>query len=134
MALAMALPSGTRVRLSCANYLDARRHVEPSEPGTPQGGPMSPLLANILLHQLDQELVRRGHRFARYADDLVILVRSERAGERVMRSITRYLETVLKLKVNPAKSRVVPMRECSFLSFTIRGSKAWRTSSTGSRS
>ena len=84
---------------------------------------MSPLLANILLHQLDQELARRGHRFARYADDLVILVRSERAGERVMRSITRYLETVLKLKVNPAKSRVAPMRECSFLSFTIHGNK-----------
>jgi len=98
-------------------------HVEPSEVGTPQGGPMSPLLANILLHQLDQELERRGHRFARYADDLVILVSSERAGERVMRSITRYLQTVLKLKVNPAKSRVAPMRECSFLSFTIQGNK-----------
>ena len=98
-------------------------HVEPSEVGTPQGGPMSPLLANILLHQLDQELERRGYRFARYADDLVILVRSERAGERVMRSITRYLETVLKLKVNPAKSRVAPMRDCSFLSFTVHGNK-----------
>jgi RNA-directed DNA polymerase len=96
-------------------------HLEPSDVGTPQGGPASPLLANILLHQLDRELMRRGHRFARYADDLVILVRSERAGERVMRSITRYLETSLKLRVNPAKSKVAPMSECSFLSFTIRG-------------
>jgi RNA-directed DNA polymerase len=79
---------------------------------------MSPLLANILLHQLDQELQRRGHRFARYADDLVILVKSERAGERVMRSITRYLQTVLKLKVNPAKSRVAPMRVGADLNLT----------------
>jgi len=98
-------------------------HIEPSEVGTPQGGPLSPLLANILLHQLDQELERRGHRFARYADDLVILVKSERAAERVMRSITHYLETVLKLKVNSAKSRAAPMSECSFLGFTIKGKK-----------
>lgn len=98
-------------------------HIEPSDIGTPQGGPLSPLLANILLHQLDQELERRGHRFARYADDLVVLVKSERAAQRVMRSITRYLETVLKLEVNPAKSKVAPMSECSFLGFTIRGNK-----------
>ena len=98
-------------------------HFEPSEVGTPQGGPASPLLANILLHQLDCELARRGHRFARYADDLVILVRSARAGERVMRSITRYLQTSLKLTVNPAKSKVAPMSECNFLSFTIQGNK-----------
>jgi RNA-directed DNA polymerase len=98
-------------------------YIEPSDIGTPQGGPMSPLLANILLHQLDRELEKRGHRFARYADDLVILVKSPRAGERVMRSITRYLETTLKLKVNPAKSKVAPMSECSFLGFTMRGTK-----------
>ena len=98
-------------------------HIQPSEVGTPQGGPLSPLLANILLHQLDCELARRGHRFARYADDMVILVKSQRAAERVMRSITRYLETTLKLKVNLAKSRVAPMSDCSFLSFTIRGKK-----------
>jgi RNA-directed DNA polymerase len=98
-------------------------HFEPSEVGTPQGGPASPLLANILLHQLDCELTRRGHRFARYADDLVILVRSARAGERVMRSITRYLETSLKLTVNPAKSKVAPMSDCSFLGFTIQDNK-----------
>jgi RNA-directed DNA polymerase len=98
-------------------------HIEPSDIGTPQGGPASPLLANLLLHQLDQELERRGHRFARYADDMIILVRSQRAAERVMRSITRYLEHDLKLKVNPAKSKVAPMSECSFLGFTIRGTK-----------
>jgi RNA-directed DNA polymerase len=98
-------------------------HIEPSEVGTPQGGPLSPLLANILLHQLDQELEKRGHRFARYADDLVILVKSQRAGERVMQSITRYLEATLKLKVNPAKSKVAAMSECAFLGFTIKGKK-----------
>ena len=84
-------------------------HIEPSEVGTPQGGPLSPLLANILLDQLDRELHRRGHRFARYADDLIILVKSERAAQRVMRSITRHLETSLKLTVNPAKSKVAPI-------------------------
>ena len=98
-------------------------HIEPSEVGTPQGGPLSPLLANILLDQLDRELHRRGHRFARYADDMIILVKSERAAQRVMRSITRYLESSLKLTVNPAKSKVAPMSQCSFLSFTIRGTK-----------
>ena len=98
-------------------------HPEPSEVGTPQGGPLSPLLANIVLDELDRELNRRGHRFARYADDVIILVKSERAAQRVMRSITRYLETTLKLKVNPAKSQVAPMSECSFLGFTIKGNK-----------
>ena len=98
-------------------------HIQPSDIGTPQGGPLSPLLANILLHQLDLELARRGHRFARYADDMIILVKSQRAAERVMGSITRYLETTLKLKVNLAKSKVAPMSECSFLGFTIKGKK-----------
>jgi len=94
-------------------------HIEPSEVGTPQGGPLSPLLANILLDQLDRELQKRGHRFARYADDMVILVRSERAGKRVMSSITRYLQDTLKLKVNLVKSQVAPMRDCAFLGFTV---------------
>jgi RNA-directed DNA polymerase len=98
-------------------------HTEPSDVGTPQGGPLSPLLANIVLHQLDCELQRRGHRFARYADDMIILVQSERAAQRVMRSITRYLEDDLKLTVNPAKSKVAAMSECSFLGFTIKGKK-----------
>ena len=91
--------------------------------GTPQGGPPSPLLTNILLHQLDGELERRGHRFARYADDLVILAKSPHAGERVMRRITRYLETTLRLTVNLAKSKDAPMSECSFLGFTMAGKK-----------
>lgn len=98
-------------------------HLEPSEVGTPQGGPLSPLLANILLHELDGELQRRGHRFARYADDLIVLVGSERAAQRVMRSLTRYLTNSLKLTVNQAKSRAAPMSECSFLSLTIKGKK-----------
>ena len=68
-------------------------------------------------------LQRRGHRFMRYADNMIILVKSERAAQRVMQSITRYLEHTVKLKVNPAKSKVAPMSECSFLSFTIKGKK-----------
>jgi RNA-directed DNA polymerase len=98
-------------------------HLQPSEIGTPQGGPLSPLLANILLNELDQELQRRGHRFVRYADDMVILVKSQKAGERVMKSLTRYLENTLKLTVNPTKSKVALMSECSFLGFTIIGNK-----------
>lgn len=101
-------------------------HIEPSDIGTPQGGPLSPLLANILLNELDHELERRGHRFARYADDMVILVKSQRAGDRVMQSLTRYLEGRLKLKLNPAKSKVAKMSDCGFLGFTIiRGKIRW---------
>jgi len=96
---------------------------EPSELGTPQGGPLSPLLANILLDDLDRELERRGHRFTRYADDLLILVRSPRAGERVKTSITAYLARRLKLPVNEQKSRVAPIDECVFLGFTFRKGK-----------
>jgi RNA-directed DNA polymerase len=101
-------------------------HIEPTDVGTPQGGPLSPLMANVLLHQLDCELQRRGHRFARYADDMIILVKSQRAAERVMRSTTRYLETTLKLTVNLAgrkRSKAAPMSECSFLGFTMAGKK-----------
>ena len=87
--------------------------------GVPQGGPLSPLLSNILLDDLDKELERRGHHFARYADDLIILVKSKRAGERVMASIRRYLERVLKVKVNEDKSHVVRAEESVFLSFTF---------------
>jgi len=89
------------------------------EEGTPQGGPLSPLLANILLDDLDKELERRGHRFCRYADDCNIYVRSQRAGLRVMESITRYLETKLKLKVNQAKSAVDRPHRRRFLGFSI---------------
>jgi RNA-directed DNA polymerase len=98
-------------------------HPQPSEVGTPQGGPLSPLLANILLHQLDCELERRGHRFARYADDMIILVKSERAAKRVMQSLTHFLQASLKLTVNLAKSKVAPVGECSFLGFVIVGKK-----------
>ena len=87
--------------------------------GVPQGGPLSPLLSNILLDDLDKELERRGHRFARYADDLIILVKSRRAGERVMESISRFLERKLKVRVNRDKSRVVKAEESSFLGFTF---------------
>ena len=92
----------------------------PSEQGVPQGGPLSPLLANIVLHDLDMELTRRGHRFVRYADDFLVLVRSESAGHRVMASLTRFLERKLRLAVNPAKSQVAPLDQCRFLGFTFR--------------
>src|SRR5215831_6526229 len=78
--------------------------VSPVDEGTPQGGPLSPLLSNIVLDELDRELGRRGLRFARYADDSNIYVRSRRAGERVMESLTRFITTKLKLKVNQQKS------------------------------
>lgn len=91
--------------------------------GVPQGGPLSPLLSNILLDDLDKELERRGHRFARYADDLIILVKSRRAGERVMESISRFLERKLKVKVNRDKSKVVKAEDSSFLGFTFTRKK-----------
>lgn len=91
--------------------------------GTPQGGPLSPLLANVLLDDLDWELQRRGHRFVRYADDCDIYVRSQRAGERVKASITRFLGGKLRLKVNEAKSAVARPRERSFLGLRIRAGK-----------
>jgi RNA-directed DNA polymerase len=83
--------------------------------GTPQGGPLSPLLANLLLDDLDKELERRGHRFCRYADDCNIYVRSQVAGERVMASVTVFLEKHLRLKVNRQKSTVAPAGERQFL-------------------
>jgi len=93
--------------------------VEPVVEGTPQGGPLSPLLANLLLDDLDKELERRGHRFVRYADDGNIYVRSRRAGERVMVSVTRFLKRRLKLKVNEAKSAVDRPSNRKFLGFTF---------------
>src|SRR6516225_9029409 len=80
--------------------------VSPSVEGTPQGGPLSPLLSNLVLDELDRELERRGHRFIRYADDCNIYVRSKRAGQRVMKSITQFITQKLKLKVNESKSAV----------------------------
>jgi len=93
--------------------------VEPTEEGTPQGGPLSPLLSNIVLDELDKELERRGHRFVRYADDIVILVRSQQAGERVLASISEYITGRLKLKVNAEKSRVARPWEIKFLGYKV---------------
>jgi len=97
--------------------------IQATELGTPQGGPLSPLLGNIRLDDLDRELERRGHRFVRYADDLLILVKSQRAGERVKDSITRFLTRKLKLRVNEQKSRVVKTNAAKVLGFTFRGAK-----------
>ena len=91
--------------------------------GVPQGGPVSPLLANILLDVLDKELEKRGHKFARYADDFVILVKSKRAGLRVKESITRFLVKVLKLKVNQDKSHVSSTDDIVFLGFAFKGTR-----------
>lgn len=97
--------------------------VSPSDEGTPQGGPLSPLLSNLLLDDLDRELEKRGHRFVRYADDCNIYVRTERAGERVMSGIKRFLEKKLRLRVNEEKSAVGRPSERKFLgfSFTTKG-------------
>jgi RNA-directed DNA polymerase len=93
--------------------------VSPSVEGTPQGGPLSPLLSNLVLDELDRELEHRGLRFVRYADDCNIYVRSERAGQRVMESITRFITQELKLKVNEAKSAVARPQERKFLGFSF---------------
>lgn len=94
--------------------------VVSTEEGTPQGGPLSPLLSNIVLDELDRELEERGHRFVRYADDCNIYVRSERAGQRVMASVTRFIERRLRLTVNAAKSAVARPEERHFLGFRLR--------------
>jgi len=87
--------------------------------GTPQGGPLSPLLSNILLDELDKELERRGHKFCRYADDQNIYVQSKRSCERVYQSIKQFIESKLKLKVNEEKSAVAPVRERTFLGYRL---------------
>jgi RNA-directed DNA polymerase len=106
------IPAYLRSGVKCADGL------RPSDKGTPQGGPLSPLLSNILLDDLDKELERRGHCFCRYADDFQIYVRTQRAGERVLRSITGFVEG-LKLKVNRAKSAVSRPWQRTFLGFTF---------------
>ena len=94
-----------------------------NEEGTPQGGPLSPLLANILLDDFDKELEKRGHKFCRYADDCNIYLKSERAGQRVMKSITNFLENKLKLKVNKEKSAVDRPTKRKFLGFSFYTAK-----------
>jgi len=100
--------------------------VSPSVEGTPQGGPLSPLLSNVVLDELDRELEGRGHRFVRYADDCNIYVRSERAGQRVMESIKSFITRRLKLKVNETKSAVARPQARKFLGFSVTDGPAIR--------
>ena len=93
--------------------------TEATTMGVPQGGPLSPVLANVVLDEMDWELARRGHRFARYADDCNIMVRSQRAGKRVMTSVSRFLSDTLRLTVNPLKSAVDRPAKRKFLGFTV---------------
>jgi hypothetical protein len=97
--------------------------VSPTEEGTPQGGPLSPLLSNLMLDVLDKELEKRGHRFVRYADDCNIYVRSQKAGERVMAGIEKFLAKRLKLKINKAKSAVAKPSVRKFLGFSFTGGR-----------
>jgi RNA-directed DNA polymerase len=97
--------------------------IEQTSEGVPQGGPLSPLLANILLDDFDKELEKRNHRFVRYADDFLILVKSKRAAHRVMQSVTRFLQRKLKLEVNESKSHVIKACDCEFLGFVFKGKR-----------
>ena len=110
--LQLANPSTGRIDL-----INGRLHR--TGKGVPQGSPVSPVLSNILLDDLDKELETRGHEFVRYADDLAIFVKSKRAGERVLASVSRYWERKLKVKVNQAKSYVKPVKESAVLGFEI---------------
>ena len=101
--------------------------VSATTEGTPQGGPLSPLLSNIVLDELDRELEQRGHRFVRYADDCNTYVRSERAGKRVMESISKFITRKLKLRVNQSKSKVDRPWRCKFLGFRITVGKKDKT-------
>jgi RNA-directed DNA polymerase len=104
-------------------YLNAgvviRHKFEPSEQGVPQGGPLSPLLSNIMLNELDKKLESRGHKFVRYADDMVILCRSRRSAQRILGSITSFIENKLFLRVNKEKSKVCQIREVKFLGYSF---------------
>jgi RNA-directed DNA polymerase len=119
-----------RVLRLIGKYLRAgvmvKGRLQATPTGVPQGGPLSPLLANVLLDDLDKELERRGHRFVRYADDFIIMVKSLSAGTRVMASIRRFLEQELRLTVNEKKSKVAPIEECGFLGFVfVHGKIRW---------
>lgn len=97
--------------------------LQPTKKGVPQGSPVSPILSNILLDVLDKELESRGHKFVRYADDLAVFVKSERAGERVLASVSRFLERKLKVTVNKGKSKVSHVKDSSVLGFHVHGKK-----------
>jgi group II intron reverse transcriptase/maturase len=101
-----------------AGVMTEGRH-EPSEQGVPQGGPLSPLLGNIMLNELDRELERRGHKFVRYADDMVILCKSKRSAERTMEDIIPFIEGKLFLKVNREKSKVSYISDVKFLGYSF---------------
>ena len=103
-----------------SGVIDLSGEFVESKTGAPQGGVLSPLLSNVYLHELDKELEKRGHRFVRYADDFVIYVKSKRAGERVMKSVTRFIEKDLKLIVNTDKSKVGSPTRLKFLSCLIK--------------
>jgi RNA-directed DNA polymerase len=119
-----------RVLQLIRRYLEAGMMTDgiviPRAEGTPQGGPLSPLLSNILLTELDRALERRGHAFCRYADDCNIYVRSRAAGERIMASLTRFLAEKLKLKVNTAKSAVARPWDRKFLGYSVTWHKVTR--------
>ena len=102
-----------------SGILDKDIYIETTE-GAPQGGPLSPILANVYLNKLDRELEKRGHRFIRYADDFVIYVRSKRAGERVMDSIAKFIEKDLGLVINRKKSKICGVTSATFLGFNIQ--------------
>ncbi|WP_262966389.1 reverse transcriptase/maturase family protein [Methylobacter psychrophilus] len=97
--------------------------VNPSKEGAMQGGPLSPLLSNIVLDELDQELEKRGLQFCRFADDYNLFVKSQKAAERVMKTVSRFIEKTLKLKVNRDKSRVALSDKVKFLGFTVVGGR-----------
>jgi RNA-directed DNA polymerase len=130
MAAVAARISDRRLLRLIRSYLTAgvldNGLFEDSREGTPQGGPLSPLLSNLVLDELDRELKRRGHRFVRYADDCNIYVRSEKAGRRVMESLTRFIERRLKLQINAEKSAVARPWHRSFLGFTVRNEPEFR--------
>jgi RNA-directed DNA polymerase len=116
-----------RVLRLIGKYLRAGVEVngrrQPTRQGVPQGGPLSPLLANVLLDDLDKELEKRGHKFVRYADDFIILVKSHSAGERVAGSIRRFLEKKLRLTVNEGKSQIARTDDTDYLGFTFKGTR-----------
>lgn len=129
MAAAAARVADKRVLRLIRGYLSAgvldAGVFEDSREGTPQGGPLSPLLSNLVLDELDRELERRGHRFVRYADDCNVYVRSEKAGQRVMTSLTRFIERRLKLQINTHKSALARPWERTFLGFTFRNAPGY---------